>query len=278
MLVHSRESTWQYLVKKKIFFFSRNIQEILNWITIFPTINSEESNLNKIEYDMITKQRISAKSKAEFTVTHCNGDIREKIAIKSRYIARVAGGFVGTIGLSLSIVLEGSRHHRHYSYVPVPQLRSLSIPWLLDGGGGGGSGGAGATGGWRSFPSKHKHGLTCMRDATPWYAFDTHVGYPPRGKRLLHGAINVWLHLIQCFSLQFLSLSISLSFLSLSLKSVYVTYCLPLSIRMSLKYVLSAVSHFRIYIVLKSSGFYNIQRNNVLNGDLYVGGYIATYS
>lgn len=89
--------------------------------------------------------------------------------------ARIDGGAAGTRrghDRPRSRPLEGRPPPRHYSYVPVPQLRSLSIPWLLAGG----VEGAGDPGGGRRFPSKHKHGLACMRDATPWYAFDTHVG------------------------------------------------------------------------------------------------------
>jgi len=77
--------------------------------------------------------------------------------------------------------------------------------------GGGGPGKRGSRRRRRSFPSKHKHGLACMRDATPWYAFDMHVGCPPRGKRLLHRAINARLH----FTVHSLPLSLSPSSRSL---------------------------------------------------------------
>jgi len=118
---------------------------------------------------------------------------------------------------------------RHYSYVPVPQLRSLSIPWLLagrgegarsgaggrgglgkrgaGGGGGGGGGGSGSGGGQKGdggqeeeeeeeagaaeFPLKTQTRPRMHARCNPMVCIRYARRYPPRGKRLLHRAINV---------------------------------------------------------------------------------------
>lgn len=115
---------------------------------------------------------------------------------------------------------------RHYSYVPVPQLRSLSIPWLLVGGGGRGGGEEDGGRPRRRFPSKHKHGLACMRDATPWYAFDTHVGthQEARGSCIARSMFDCTLYRV--------SLPLAVASLSLSL-SICLSVCLSLSFPVS---------------------------------------------
>lgn len=56
----------------------------------------------------------------------------------SGWLGWLAGGAAGLAGRDRPLdrrplSLEGWPPPRHYSYVPVPQLRSLSIPWLLAG-------------------------------------------------------------------------------------------------------------------------------------------------
>lgn len=110
---------------------------------------------------------------------------------------------------SVSIVLSrgGGAPPRHYSYVPVPQLRSLSIPWLLAGERGRGEGeeetgeaGEGKPGkrgcgrgaeGIAAFPLKTQTRPRMHARCNPMVCIRYARRYPPRGKRLLHRAINV---------------------------------------------------------------------------------------
>lgn len=83
---------------------------------------------------------------------------------------------------------------RHYSYVPVPQLRSLSIPWLLAGGrtreDEARREGGRWVGGCVSPQNTNTASHACAMQPHGMHSIRT-CRYPPRGKRFLHRAINV---------------------------------------------------------------------------------------
>jgi len=106
---------------------------------------------------------------------------------------------------------KGRPPPRHYSYVPVPQLRSLSIPWLLAGVDGGAGGNRGKGRGAAAFPLKTQTRPRMHARCNPMVCIRYARRYPPRGKRFLHRAINVWLHFIPRFSHSSFPPSLSLS-------------------------------------------------------------------
>lgn len=97
--------------------------------------------------------------------------------------------------------------------------------------GAGGSEEGGGGRGRRRFPSKHKHGLACMRDATPWYAFDTHVGthQEARGSCIARSMFDCTLYCVSLPAASPSSIYISLS-LSLPVRFLASSSSLPVSL------------------------------------------------